>query len=340
MKKIIIATDAWAPQVNGVVKCVEKIKEYLEKNDFHVTIIHPGLFVSAPLFFYPEIRLSFFPKNKIKKIIKETNPDYIHIVTEGPIGFATRTICLREKIKFTTANHTQFQVYFKYYFGLEWKLFVDILYLCLRWFHNKSNGTMVITKELKENLEKRGFFHVLLWPLGVDTDLFRRNEKISVEDYGFTPPVFMYFGRISNEKNVEGFLKLSLPGTKLVIGDGPLKSKLEEKYGKEAVFTGLKTGKDLVDLLSVSDVFVFPSLTDVFPLAIIEAFSCGIPVAAHDVMDLKYLVKSNVGVLDEDLAKAAMGCLNISREKCREYAMNFSWEKSIKKFVNNLVEIK
>jgi glycosyltransferase involved in cell wall biosynthesis len=336
MKKIIIATDAWQPQVNGVVKCVEEIKRQLEKNDFEVTLIHPGLFLSVPIFFYPEIRLSLFPKRKIEKIIKDVNPDYIHIVTEGPIGFATRSICLKNEFKFTTANHTNFQVYVQHYFA-KIEFFTEIIYKGLRWFHNASNGTMVITESLKKGLERRGFSHVFLWPLGVDTKLFTRNENSPIkEKYNFKPPVFVYFGRIAKEKNVEEYLKCDLPGTKLVIGDGPTRKTLEKKYGRKNIFLGYKKGQELVDFLSVCDVFVFPSLSDTFPLAIIEAFSCGLSVAAHDVMDLKDLVLKDVGFLDEDLKKVATSCLYISKENCRKYALKFSWEESAKYFIKNL----
>jgi glycosyltransferase involved in cell wall biosynthesis len=339
MKKIVIATDAWFPQVNGVVRCIEELKKRLEKNNFEVTIIHPGLFYSVPLFFYSEIRIALFPRRKIERILKEKNPDYIHIVTEGPIGLSIRAACLKNKFKFTTANHTNFQVYAKYYL-VKFDLFSNVVYGYLRWFHNAGSGTMVITEGLKRGLEKRGFLHVLLWPLGVDTELFKRNLNSPVQkDFNFKPPVFVYFGRIAKEKNVEEYLKLNLPGTKLVIGDGPLKKRLENRYGKKAVFLGCKTGKELVDFLSACDVFVFPSLTDTFPLAIIEAFSCGIPVAAHNVMDLKDLVLGDVGFLDENLEEAAVSCLNISRERCREYALKFSWEESAKHFIQNLVEL-
>ena len=341
MKKIVIATDAWAPQVNGVVRCIEELKKYLEKNDFEVTVIHPGIFHSVPIFFYPEIKLSLFPKHRIKKIIKSTNPDYIHIVTEGPIGIAVRAICLKNKFKFTTANHTNFQTYAQKYLGKfgNFNFLPEAAYAFLRRFHNASNGTMVITNGLKKGLESRGFEHVLLWPLGVDTKLFTRNENSPAKaNYNFKPPVFVYFGRIAMEKNVEEYLRCKLPGTKLVIGDGPLKKGLEQKYGKENVFLGYKMGEELVDLLSVCDVFVFPSVTDNFPLAIIEAFSCGLPVAAHDVMDLKDLVISDVGVLDENLEKAAIACLSISRENCRKKAMTFSLEESGKSFVENIVK--
>jgi glycosyltransferase involved in cell wall biosynthesis len=198
---------------------------------------------------------------------------------------------------------------------------------------------MVITERFEKELNQRGYNNLRLWRLGVDTELFSRNPNSSViEKYNFPPPIFVYFGRIAKEKNIEEFLRLHLPGTKLVIGDGPEKKSLESKYGKDTVFLGYKKGQELVDFLSASSVFVFPSLTDTFPLAIIEAFSCGLPVAAHDVMGLSDLVVKGVGYLDKNLEEAAIKCLKLSPEECREYALKFSWEQSIKSFSKNLVK--
>ena len=340
MPKIIIATDAWFPQVNGVVRCIDDLIKSLKKKRFEVVVIHPGMFFSMPFIFYPEIKISFFCKNKIRKILKKENPDYIHVVTEGPIGLACRRVCLKEKKKFTTANHTNFQVYMNYYLGKA-NFFSELAYKYLKWFHKASSKTMVITEGLKQNLEKRGFLNVAVWPLGVDTDFFKRNESSKAkENYKLEYPVFVYFGRIAKEKNVEEYLKCNLSGTKLVIGDGPLKNSLEKKYGEKNLFLGYKKGQELIDLLSMCDVFVLPSFTDTFPLAIIEAFSCKIPVACHDVMDLKYLVLKDVGVLDENLEKAANECLNLSKDACREYALKFSLDESTKKFIENIVKIR
>jgi glycosyltransferase involved in cell wall biosynthesis len=339
MKKILIATDAWHPQVNGVVKCVEEIERYLAKKDYQVIIIHPGMFFSAGLFFYPEIKISLFCKSKIEKIIEKENPDYIHIVTEGPIGLATRFLCLKKKLKFTTANHTNFQVYIKKYLGINSGFFSDLICAFLKRFHNAGNGMMSITQELKENFEKMGFRNVLLWQLGVDVNFFKRNENPPEKYTHYKKPTFVYFGRIAKEKNLEEFLSMDLCGGKIIIGDGPLKQKLEKKY-KNVIFTGYKKGQDLVDLLSVCDVFVFPSLTDTFPLAIIEAFSCGLPVAGHNVLNLDKLVTKDVGVLSSDLKQAAIDCLKIPRENCRKKALGFSWEKSIDQFEKNLIKTK
>lgn len=346
MPKIILATDAWSPQVNGVVKCVEEMEKRLKKDGFEVLVLHPGLFFSIPTPFYPEIRMSLFCKGKIRKIIKQTNPDYIHIFTEGAVGLATRSLCLKNNLKFTTSQHTNFQHYIEQYLKVKIKFLFNAVDSYLRWFHNKSQCTMAITLELKKQFEDKGFLHVNLWPLGVDTDLFKKNINSKIkEKYNFKSPVFVYMGRIAKEKNVEDFLKLDLPGTKLVIGDGPTKIDLENKYGlprikagKTNIFVGYKYGKELVDYLSISDVFVFPSLTDVFPLAIIEALACGLPVAGYNVMNLDKLVTKEVGVLDKDLKTAALKCLEISKKACREYALKFSWDESFKYFKNNLIK--
>lgn len=341
MEKIIIATDAWHPQVSGVVRCVEEAKKFLEKNNFEVTIIHPGLFRTFPVFFYPEICLSIFPRRKIEKIFEEKKPDYVHIVTEGTIGLATRSICLKRKFKFTTSYHTHYQYYIQYYIGAKIDFLFKIIDAYLLWFNRASEKTMVITERFKRELGERGYKNLSLWPLGTDVEFFKRNENSSIKkDYNLKSPVFVYFGRLSKEKNVEEYLQCNLPGTKLVIGDGPNRCLLEKKYGKDALFVGYKKGKELIDFLSVCDVFVFPSLTDTFPLAIIEALSCGIPVAAHNVMGLEDTITSDVGFLDENLERTAIACLNISREKCREKALKFSWEKSSNYFMQSLVKIK
>lgn len=348
MPKIILATDAWKPQVNGVVKCVEEIKKQLESKGFEVIVIHSGLFFSVPFPFYPEIRLSLFSQGKIKKIIKAENPDYIHIFTESGIGLTTRSVCIKNNLKFTTSQHTNFQHYTEHYLKFKSKIIFNVINSFLKWFHNKSFGTMVITKEFEKQFKENGFLHIKFWPLGTDTDLFKKNENSKIkEKYNLKSPIFVYFGRIAKEKNVEEFLGLNLPGTKLVIGDGPIKSALEKRYGlprgkagNTNIFVGYKMGQELVDFLSVCDVFVFPSLTDTFPLAIIEALSCELPVACHNVMNLDKLVTKEVGVLNNDLKKAAIECLNISHKKCREYALKFSWKKSTEYFINNLIKTK
>ena len=337
MKKIVIITDVWYPQVNGVMTILEKTIELLEKKGFIVTVIHPGLFKTIPMPFYSEIRTPLFSRNKIKQILKKENPDHIHIITEGMLGLNTRSICNKYNLKFTSSYHTHFPEYLKIRSGTG--LFYDSVYKYLRWFHNASVKTMVATEDLKNELQERGFNDLVIWPCAVDTDFFVKSKNNTI-NINFQKPVFFYLGRVAEEKNIEEYLKCHLPGTKLVIGDGPERKKLEKQYGGKAIFIGYKKGKELVDLISLCDVMVFPSRTDTFGLTIIEAMSCGIPIAAHDVMGPRDIISSGVdGFLDEDLVKAATKCLTLSGENCRNKAMNYSWDNSVESLISNLTQI-
>lgn len=345
MKKIIIATESWHPMLNGVVRTLDGIIYFLKKNGFEVTIVHPRLFLNVPIFFYPEFRLAFFPKRKIKKIIEEIKPDYIHIETEDPVGLAVRAVCLEKKLNFTTALTTNFPEYSKIYFrkqmGFLFPYFLAFTKKYISWFHNAGSKTMVCTKTLKEDAESYGLKNVVIRPLGVDTEIFSAPKALPTEmQHNFTHPIFVFAGRIAKEKNIEEFLNCKLPGTKLIIGGGPLRRKLEKRKLENVVFAGWKSGKELVDWLSLADVFVFPSRTDTFGIAILEALACGLPVAAHNVMGPKDIITDGVdGFLDDDLQTAALKCLTLSKEKCREKALLFSWEKSADYFIRNLVKI-
>lgn len=335
--KIMIVSDTWLPQVNGVVTSYQKIIRLVERAGFKTVVVHPGLFKTVPLLLYPEIRLTVFPGRAFKKIYETERPDFVHIANEGPLGLAARAYCLKNKIPFSSAYHTHFPLYVPYYTPVGGEAIAKTGYRYLRWFHNASTHTMVCSKSLKEDLESHGFKHVEIWPLGVDTELFQRNEKA---EQRFKGPVFVYFGRLAPEKGLEEFFKAQLPGTKLVIGDGPSRKSLEAKYGKEAVFVGYKKGQELIDLLSISDVFVLPSVTETFGLVIVEALSCGLPVAAHNVMGPKDVVTQGVdGVLHRNLGKAARGALGLSRGKARKKALSFSWERSAELFVKHLVPV-
>lgn len=338
MKKIIIATDNWYPEVNGIVRMVTNLSDLLQKKDFAVTIIHPGLFYTLPLGFYSGVRISMFADRKIKKILEIQMPDYIHIATEGPVGLAVRTFCIKKGLKFTTSHQTKVPSYAEYYTKLKNNLVFNSLYAYFQWFHQKSSAVMVATESLRQELEKHGFKNLVLCPLGVNGDYFKRNLNSKVkESYKLKSPVFVYFGRIAKEKNIEEFLRCNLPGTKLIIGDGPIRKQLEKKY-KDATFIGWKNNHELIDWLSASDVFVFPSITETFGLVILEALSCGVPVAAHNVMGPKDIITQGIdGFLDENLQKAALECLNFSREKCRQKALQFSWDNAGKSFIKNLV---
>jgi len=335
MKKILIVTDTLATQVNGVTRVQNTHISILEKQGHEVRVIHPGQFRTVPMPMYPEIRLALFPRRCVAKIINEFQPDAIHIVTEGPLGWAARAVCLKKRIPFTTWSHTRYQLYL----DIRLRGLLRPVYALMRRFHSVAACTMVSTESLKKELESQGFTHVVTVPFGADIEHFVRNPAPPLPP--LSKPVFVYFGRLAPEKSPEEFLKLKLPGTKLVIGDGPDRAKLEEKYGKENKFVGYKYGQELVNWLSFCDVFVFPSRTETFGLVVLEALACGIPVAAHDVMGPRDIItEGKDGYLSEDLREAALKCLELSPADCRKKAEQYSWGHSTSEFLKNLVFIR
>lgn len=331
MKKILFVTDAWTPQVNGVVRVLLALIPLLKERGYEVTIIEPGQFMNVPLPFYPEICLALFPQNRIRKVLKELQPDAVCLVTEGPLGWAARGVCRNQGIPYTTWYHSHFQLYV----DVRLHGLLGPIFALIRHFHRGATHTMVSTLSLKKELESTGFKNLLIMPLGVDTTLFVRNTAPTLPS--LPTPVFVYFSRLAPEKNPEEFLKLKLPGTKLIIGHGPLRKKLEKKYGKENMFVGLKRGQELVDWLSLADVFVFPSRTETFGLVALEALACGLPVAAHDVMGPRDIVEEGKdGYLSDALGEAALNCLKLSREDCRKKAEQYSWKRSADVFIQNL----
>ncbi len=340
MKKIVIVTDVWAKKnVSGVVTSLLYTKKWLKKKGFNVSVIHPGYFFSFPLPSYKEIRLAFFTKKKLEKMIKQKNPDYIHIETEGPLGFAARQICTKNKLKFTTSYHTRLPDYISIRMKPIKKPIKRATYNYLRWFHSESQKMSVSTITLKKELEEMNFKNVISFPLGVDLELFKRNPKAKVPKK-FKKPIFVFLGRVAPEKNIQAFLKCDLPGTKLIIGDGPHKKRLEKKFKKDTIFTGVKKGKKLIDLLSVCDVFVFPSKTDTFGLVLIEALACGLPVAAYNVQGPKNIITNGVdGYLGKNLELNAKKCLKLNPKDCRKTALKFSWENFINEFIKHLVHV-
>ncbi|HHD63490.1 MAG TPA: glycosyltransferase family 1 protein [Desulfobulbaceae bacterium] len=325
---ILIVTDAWHPQVNGVVTTLTKTSEVLEDWGYKVKVISPDDFRTIPCPTYPEIRLSCVTPGKIRALLLRTNPDAVHIVTEGPLGWTARSACLKENIPFTTSYHTRFPEYIR----LRLPVPLSWSYAVVRRFHHAAAGTMAAPTIIDE-LNRRGFRHLVPWSRGVDTGLFRPYQE---DCYNGPRPVFLYTGRVAVEKNLTSFLDLDLPGSKVVIGDGPDRQSLSKRY-PEVLFTGAKKGEDLARHMASADVFVFPSLTDTFGVVMLEAMACGLPVAAYPVTGPNYLIKNGVnGFIDSDLQKAALQALKIGPSQCRLFARKYSWQGSTDQFVNNL----
>ncbi|WP_448187941.1 glycosyltransferase family 4 protein [Azospirillum sp. sgz301742] len=326
---ILIVTDAWHPQVNGVVRTIGTVRAELEAMGQTVEVIGPDRFRTIPMPTYPEIRLAFGAGRRLGGMIEALKPDCIHIATEGPLGFAARRWCLTHDVPFTTAYHTRFPEYVRDRVPVP----LALSYALVRHFHGPSSAVMVATQSIEQALTGRGFTNIRRWTRGVDTELFRPRPK---EFLDLPRPISLYVGRVAVEKNLEEFLKLDLPGTKLVVGDGPAKAELMQKY-PNVVWAGAKHGEELARHYAAADVFVFPSRTDTFGLVLLEALASGVPVAAYPVPGpLDVVDGSGAGCLDEDLKRAVEGALAIAPERCREYALTFSWRRSAEQFLSNL----
>ena len=333
--RILIATDAWQPQVNGVVRTLETTIRHLRDSGHTVEVIEPGEFSGFPIPFYREIKLCFPSANALARRVKHFRPDCIHISTEGPLGIMMRFFCRRERYRFTTSYHTKFPEYLHEMFHapISWG------YRFMRWFHRRSSGIMVATPSLDEELRQRGFTSPLCrWSRGVDLSLFRPRPGVRLPYPG---PILLYAGRVSKEKNIEEFLKLPCAGTKVIVGDGPIRPKLEKEY-PQAVFLGYRKGEALAEVYAGADVFVFPSRTDTFGLVMVEAMACGLPVAAFPVIGPKDIVTApGVGSLDENLGRAVETALKTGRaEACIRHAEEFTWERCTSQFVENLIPIR
>ncbi|MFZ1431358.1 MAG: glycosyltransferase family 1 protein [Geminicoccaceae bacterium] len=332
--RILIATDAWFPQINGVVRTLSTVAEQLDALGHEVAVVGPDRFPTVPMPSYPEVRIAVAPGRRLARIMDEFRPDAVHIPVEGPIGLAARRHCLRRRWPFTTSYHTRAGLYFEGRYGVP----SDLVLAVQRWFHNAGNGFMVQTASLERELGDKGFINIRRWCRGVDTELFQPCAADGVLD--LPRPVFTYVGRVSAEKNLDEFLRLDLPGTKLVVGDGPQLASYRERY-PAAVFTGWKKGEELSRYYSASDVFVFPSRFETFGLVLLEALACGLPVAAYPVHGpIDVIGKAPVGVLDQDLRHAALRALSIPRTLCREFALRFSWRRSAEEFAGNLMPIR
>ncbi len=336
--KLLIVTDTWAPKVDGVVRSIENRMPQLRAMGYDVVVVHPGQFATMPFPLYPELRVALFPKRKLRSMLSGIKPDYIHIETEGTLGIAARSLCRKQGLRFTSSYHTHLQLYVDVYSRLPVRFLLRPAAALLRRFHSAAVHTFVSTESLRAELARQGFKNLVVCPLGVDANLFVRNPE--APQVQMERPVFAFFSRLAPEKSPENFLKLTLPGTKLVIGDGPDRKKLEKKY-PSAKFVGFQRGQDLVNWLSLVDVVVMPSRTETFGLVVIEALAMGIPVAAHDVIGPRDVIVHGVhGHLSDDLGQAAIDCLGLSAEDCRKRALEFSWQASAEVYAQNLVPVK
>jgi len=326
--RILIATDAWHPQVNGVVRTYERLIEQLGPLGVELSVLAPHEFRTVPCPTYPEIRLAVPNLRRVAERFEAFKPEAVHIATEGPIGWMARRYCRARRLPFTTSFHTRFPEYLAQRFAVPtaWTTAV------LRRFHNAGSGLMVATPSLARELESQGFERVLPWTRGVDTELFRPRP---VRLFG-AGPVFLYVGRIAAEKNINAFLDLDLPGRKVVVGGGPQLEELRARY-PGVLFTGKKTGEALAQCYASADALVFPSRTDTFGMVLLEAMASGLPVAAFPVTGPIDVVKpGETGVLSEDLRQAALAALALDRARVRARATEFSWENAARLFLANI----
>jgi glycosyltransferase involved in cell wall biosynthesis len=329
-KTLAIVTDAWWPQVNGVVNTLMHTRAALTERGYQVTLLTPQDHPTLPCPSYPEIRLALRPAPRLHARLDALQPDHIHIATEGPLGLAARSWCLRRGRAFTSSYHTQFPEYIRKRLPVP----LAVSYAFVRRFHNAAARTMVATASQEAALKRWRLRNIVRWTRGVDTTLFSPEDRAPLN---VPRPLFAYAGRVAVEKNLEAFLSLDLPGTQCVIGDGPALKALRERF-PQALFTGYKFGKELARLLAAADVFVFPSRTDTFGLVMLEALACGVPVAAFPVTGPVDVVENGVtGVLSEDLHAAALAAVRLDRARCRAEALKHTWAESSRQFSDNLV---
>lgn len=323
--RVQIISDAWHPQVNGVVRTVEYIVEESKKLGHEVDLITSEGLKTYPLPKYAEIKLAPFAGKYVAERIKSFNPECLHISTEGPLGIAARKYCIKNNIEFTTCYHTNYPEYFKTMFYFP----ESITYAMMRWFHKPAKHVLATTERMATDLRKHGFANVVVWGRGVDTAQFKPEGKKAVQLDG---PVFCYIGRVSVEKNIKDFLDLDLPGTKMIVGDGPQLAELKALY-KDVYFAGSQQGEDLAAHYRSADCFVFASKTDTFGLVLLEALACGVPVAAYPVRGpIDVLPNCEAAVLDDDLRKAALAAVGLNKEKAREFAEKHSWAACVANF--------
>jgi glycosyltransferase involved in cell wall biosynthesis len=332
-KRILIVSDAWFPQVNGVVRTLSVVTEKLRAMGDTVEVIGPDRFRSIPTPGYAEIRMAIAPKRKLARLVADFRPEVIHIATEGPLGWAMRSLCRRNHWPFTTAFHTRFPEYLEARTGIP----ADWSWRVMRRFHEAGDGTFAATTSLRQELTRRGFTKLRPWTRGVDLDKFRPGEGDPWA--GLQRPIFLYAGRVAIEKNIEAFLALDLPGSKVVVGGGPALEGLKQKF-PQVTFTGYRENGALARSYAGADVFVFPSRTDTFGLVLLEALASGTPVAAFPVTGpIDVVTDARVGALNEDLRTACLKALDCDRTACREHAEAWSWDACVAQFRAALVPI-
>jgi glycosyltransferase involved in cell wall biosynthesis len=326
---VLVATDAWSPQVNGVVRTLTESADAALRLGSKLSFVTPEFFTWMRCPGEPNVHLALPRLRVIERVVDEIQPTAIHIATEGPIGHAMRRYCLRLGKHFTTSVHTRFPDYLFARMNIP----PALTWALMRRFHRASAGVMVATAALAHELKQRGFSKVMLSPYGVDTDFFHPDQAGPLN---LQRPVFLTVTRLAVEKNIEAFLKLDLPGTKVVVGDGPARQRLEGRY-PDAIFLGTRQGESLAEIYASADVFVFPSRTDTFGIVLLEALASGLPVAAFPVQGPRDVIgNAPVGALDNDLRRACLTALGISRESCRAFAENMTWQASTIRFLQNI----
>jgi glycosyltransferase involved in cell wall biosynthesis len=332
LMRILVATDAWHPQINGVVRTLTTLAKAVRNRGASIEFLTPEGFPSFPLPTYPGMRCAITNSREIARRVEAIAPDAIHIATEGPVGWAVRRYCLKRKLPFTTSYTTKFPEYISARVPIpeSWS------YAVLRNFHNASAVTMVSTNSLTQDLESHGFTNIGMWTRGVDTDLFSPDRAI---DLKLPRPIFMTLGRVAVEKNLDAFLSLDLPGSKAIIGRGPEEARLKRQY-PNTTFFGSLSDENLASHLAAADVFVFPSRTDTYGVVQLEALACGVPVAAFPVTGpIDVIAGNGIGALNNDLRVACLEALTISRQACRDFALARSWDNSAKQFLGNVSKV-
>jgi glycosyltransferase involved in cell wall biosynthesis len=327
--RILIATDAWLPQTNGVVSTLRHTQAQLSRNGHDVRMLTPEGFTTVPCPGYGEIRLALGVQSVVRRQFREFQPEAVHVATEGPIGFAVRAHCAANRLRFTTSYHTQFPQYLRKRLPVP----VSWSYGLLRWFHGGGARCMVSTASMERELSERGFRNLVRWRRGVDSQLFRPRDKSFLD---LPRPIAVYVGRLAVEKNLDAFLGMSWEGSKLVVGDGPVRQRLQGLY-PQATFVGYQHGEDLARYMAAADVMVFPSLTDTFGLVNLESMACGVPVAAFPVTGPVDVIEEGVsGALDWDLAAAARRALRATPAACRAVAERYDWGSCTREFESHL----